>query len=115
MAARMLGVARRPVSAKPGAVSVEDLQLTRPLKGRHLDPPSAGERKLHDLLGRDGVVVGRRYVSGLMKPVGVEAIYRRPNTSTPARGHKIYPYLLRSAFCRIAYRSRLQRSSASTP
>jgi putative transposase len=27
--------------------------------------------------------------------MGVEAIYRRPNTSKPSPGHKIYPYLLR--------------------
>jgi putative transposase len=30
-----------------------------------------------------------------MKKMGIEAIYRRPNTSKPARSHKIYPYLLR--------------------
>jgi putative transposase len=27
--------------------------------------------------------------------MGLEAIYRRPNTSKPAPGHKVYPYLLR--------------------
>ena len=27
--------------------------------------------------------------------MGIEALYRRPNTSKPAPGHKIYPYLLR--------------------
>ena len=30
-----------------------------------------------------------------MKRMGIEALYRRPNTSKPAPGHKIYPYLLR--------------------
>ena len=30
-----------------------------------------------------------------MKRIGIAAIYRRPNTSKPAPGHKIYPYLLR--------------------
>jgi putative transposase len=43
--------------------------------------------------GRD---VGRRHVATLMKKMGVEAIYRRPNPSKPAAGHKIYPYLLRN-------------------
>ena len=28
--------------------------------------------------------------------MGIEALYRRPNTSKPAPGHKIYPYLLRN-------------------
>ena len=30
-----------------------------------------------------------------MKRMGIEALYRKPNTSKPAPGHKIYPYLLR--------------------
>jgi putative transposase len=39
--------------------------------------------------------VGRLHVSRLMKRMGIEAVYRRPNTSKPAPGHKVYPYLLR--------------------
>jgi len=61
----------------------------------HLDCPFAGARMLRDLLRREGVVVGRRHVATLMKRMGIEALYRRPNTSKPAPGHKIYPYLLR--------------------
>ena len=30
-----------------------------------------------------------------MQLIGLEAIYRRPNTSKPNPGHKVYPYLLR--------------------
>jgi putative transposase len=50
---------------------------------------------LRDLLRCEGVVVGRRHESTLMKRIGIEAIYRRPNTSKPAPGHKIYPFFLR--------------------
>lgn len=50
---------------------------------------------LRDFLAREGVEVGRRHVSTLMKRMGVESIYRRRNMSKPAPGHKIYPYLLR--------------------
>jgi putative transposase len=50
---------------------------------------------LRDLLRCDGVVVGCRHVSMLMKQMGIEAIYRRPNTRKSSSGHKIYPYLLR--------------------
>ena len=49
---------------------------------------------LRDLLAAEGVKVGRLHVSTLMKKMAIEAIYRRPNTSKPALGHKIYPYLL---------------------
>jgi putative transposase len=50
---------------------------------------------LRDFLGRDGITVGRRHVATLMKRMGIGAIYRRPNTSKPAPGHKIYPHLPR--------------------
>jgi putative transposase len=61
----------------------------------HLDYPFAGSRMLRDLLRGEGVAVGRQHVITLMRRMGIEAIYRRPNTSKPAPGHKIYPYLLR--------------------
>ncbi|RBO88502.1 integrase-like protein [Pseudochrobactrum asaccharolyticum] len=50
---------------------------------------------LQGLLTGEGFDVGRLHVTTLMKKMGIEAIYRRPNTSKPAVGHKIYPYLLR--------------------
>ena len=61
----------------------------------HLELPFAGSRMLRDLLHTEGIEVGRRHVATLMKRMGVEALYRRPNTTKPAPGHKIYPYLLR--------------------
>ena len=50
---------------------------------------------LRDLLRQEGVKVGRLHVATLMKRMRIEAICRRPNTSKPAPGHKVYPYLLR--------------------
>jgi len=50
---------------------------------------------LRDLLRQEGIEIGRQHVATLMKKMAIEAIYRRPNTSKPAPGHKIYPYLLR--------------------
>lgn len=67
----------------------------RRLDELHLDYPFAGARMLRSLLRREGVSVGRRHVTTLMKRMGISAIYRRPNTSKPAPGHRIYPYLLR--------------------
>lgn len=93
--ARALGVALSSVYYKPRPVSAEDLKLMRRIDELHLEHPFAGARMLRDLLQREGVVVGRRHVATLMKRMGIAAIYRRPNTSKPAPGHKIYPYLLR--------------------
>ena len=50
---------------------------------------------LRDMLMLDGEKVGRRHISTLMKKMGIEALYRKPNTSKRHPGHKIYPYLLR--------------------
>jgi putative transposase len=61
----------------------------------HLEFPFAGSRMLRGLLAAEGSKVGRRHVTTLMRRMGIEAIYRRPKTSKPAPGHRIYPYLLR--------------------
>ena len=67
----------------------------RRLDELHLQFPFAGARMLRGLLAAEGSKVGRRRVTTLMRRMGIEAIYRRPNTSKPAPGHRIYPYLLR--------------------
>jgi putative transposase len=93
--AKALNISRGSVYYKPRPVPPEDLALMRRIDELHLEYPFAGARMLRDMLGRDGFPVGRRHVATLMKRMGIEAIYRRPNTSKPAPGHKIYPYLLR--------------------
>jgi putative transposase len=60
----------------------------------HLSYPFAGSRMLRGLLWQQGLGVGRRHIKTLMRKMGIEAIYRKPNTSKPAPGHRIYPYLL---------------------
>jgi putative transposase len=76
-------------------VSAADLALMRRIDELHLEFPFAGSRLLRDLLAAEGSKVGRRHVKTLMKRMGIEALYRRPRTSQPEPGHKIYPYLLR--------------------
>ncbi len=93
--AKVLKLACSTVHYKPRPVSAEDLARMRRLDELHLDYPFAGARMLRSLLRREGVSVGRRHVTTLMKRMGISAIYRRPNTSKPAPGHKVYPYLLR--------------------
>jgi putative transposase len=76
-------------------VPAADLTIMRRMDELHLEFPFAGSRMLRDLLNQEGIDIGRRHVSTLMKRMGIEALYRKPNTSKPAPGHKIYPYLLR--------------------
>lgn len=93
--AKALGVSRSSVYYLPKPVSRSELALMRRLDELHLHYPFAGSRMLQRLLRAEGHNVGRFKVRSLMRKMGIEALYRRPNTSKPASGHKIYPYLLR--------------------
>lgn len=94
--AKLLKVSRSSVYYKPRPLSEEELKLMRAIDEIHLEHPFAGSRMLRDFLLRDGVRIGRRHMRTVMRRMGIEAIYRKPNTSKPAQGHKIYPYLLRN-------------------
>jgi putative transposase len=93
--AKILNISRGCVYYQSRPVSAQDLALMRRIDELHLEYPFAGSRMLRDLLNREGVEVGRRHVGTLMKRMRIEALYRKPNTSKPASGNKIYPYLLR--------------------
>ena len=93
--AKALRISRGSVYYLPRPVSATDLEIMRLLDRLHLDFPFAGSRMLRGLLAAEGCKVGRRHVKTLMKRMGIEALYRRPRTTKPEPGHKIYPYLLR--------------------
>ena len=93
--AAVLNISRGLIYYVPEPVSVAYLVVMRRIDELHLEFPFAGSRMLRDLLAADGSRIGRRHVTTLMRRMGIEAVYRRPNTSKPAPGHKIHPYLLR--------------------
>jgi putative transposase len=93
--AEALGISRGSVYYLPRPTPDADLILMRRIDELHLDYPFAGSRMLRDMLAQQGLEVGRRHVRTLMRKMSIEAIYRRPSTSKPAPGHRIYPYLLR--------------------
>ena len=92
--AELLDLSRSSVYYTPRPMPEQDLRLMRRLDELHLELPFYGSRKLADALQREGHAVGRRHVATLMRRMGIEAQYRRPRTSIPARGAAIYPYLL---------------------
>ncbi|UIF89112.1 IS3 family transposase (plasmid) [Cupriavidus necator] len=92
---KLVGIARSSAYYQPQPVSEADLKLMRRIDELHLEHPFAGARMLARLLRREGIQVGRRHVGTLMKRMGIEALYRRPNTSRKHAAHKIWPYLLR--------------------
>ena len=93
--AEVLRISRGSVYYLPRPVSMADLEVMRRIDKLHLEFPFAGSRMLRGLLAGEGCNIGRRHVKTLMKRMGIEALYRRPRTTKPQPGHKIYPYLLR--------------------
>ena len=93
--AELLGLSRSTLYYEPRPVPAAELAIMRRMDELHLDYPFAGSRMLRDLLRGEDVVIGRELVITMMRRMGIEAIYRKPNTSKAALGHKIHPYLLR--------------------
>jgi putative transposase len=93
--AKALNISRGSVYYLPRPISEADLATMRHIDRLHLEFPFAGSRMLKGLLAAEGCKIGRRHVKTLMQRMGIEALYRRPRTTKPEPGHKIYPYLLR--------------------
>lgn len=91
----LLAVARSTVYYQPVPAPQADLDLMRRIDAIHLERPFLGSRRIVDALGDDGVAVDRKRVQRLMQIMGIIALYPKKNTSRPAPGRRVYPYLLR--------------------
>ena len=91
---KLLYISRSGLYYQPRGISEEDLTLMKLIDRQYLATPFYGARKIAAWLKSQGRQVNRKRVRRLMRLMGIKAIYRRPRTSTPAPGHKIYPYLL---------------------
>ena len=92
----ILELARSTAYYTPKPTSPEDLALMRRMDELHLEYPFAGSRMLRDLIRNEGQPVGRQRIRRLMRQMGIEALYRKPNTSRWHAAHPVYPYLLRN-------------------
>lgn len=62
----------------------------------YTDIPFYGSRKMAvEVSRRLDQSVNRKRIQRLMRLMGLEAIYQKPNLSKPCPGHRVYPYLLR--------------------
>ena len=92
---RLLKVARSTLYYRPVPMSVDDLAVMRRMDELHLAWPFYGSRRMAAVLRREGWEVNRKRAKLLMKVMGIEAIYQKPNTSKGHPDHRVYPYLLR--------------------
>ncbi len=77
----LLCLARSTAYYRPREANETELALMRRMDELHLEYPFAGSRMLRDLLKLEGYEVGRKHVATLMKKMGIEALYKKPNTS----------------------------------
>ena len=92
---QLLEVSRSSANYTPQPTPEADLALMRSIDRLHLEHPFAGARMVRDLLRLRDFKIGRKHVATLMRKLGIEALYRKANTSRRYPGHQIYPYLLR--------------------
>ena len=93
---KLLGVARSSYYHKSERKwDLNDELLMQAIDRIYMEEPTCGSRRMLDELRLPGYKLGRDRVRRLMRTMGIEPIYPKPRLSTPAKGHKKYPYLLR--------------------
>lgn len=97
--AELLGLDRQAYYYKPTVNAAEEIRLKFQLNAIdeiYTERPYYGTRRMqHELERSYSISIGRDRIRHLMKRLGLEAIYPKPNTSKPSPGHAIFPYLLR--------------------
>jgi putative transposase len=91
----LLGIHRSGLYYAPVAESEQNLNLLRLLDEQYLITPFYGKLRLTKWLGKKGFQVNHKRVKRLMRIIGWQTIYRKPNTSWKNSEHKVYPYLLK--------------------
>jgi len=92
----LLGLSRSGVyRPKAPANDDADLLLMRRIDELFLAHPFLGSRRMAAMLRAAGAPINRKRVQRLMRQMGIAALGPKPNTSKPAPGHKVFPYLLR--------------------
>jgi putative transposase len=91
----LVGLARSGIYRPVRIANDDELAIMRRLDELFLAWPFFGSRRMTAMLRAEGWVISRKRVRRLMRVMGLRALGPKPNTSRPAPGHKIYPYLLR--------------------
>ena len=92
---KLVGVSRSSLYYRSVGPDQDDLDIMAKMDRQYLKTPFYGSRRMRVWLRSQGHYVNRKRVRRLMRLIGLETVYRRPNTSRPSPEHRIYPYLLR--------------------
>ncbi len=92
---QLLGLNRTGLYYRGRPESVEDVNLMRLIDEQYTRTPFYGYRRMTVYLRQLGLSVNHKRVRRLMRKLGLEAIYPKPNLSKPGKDHLTYPYLLK--------------------
>jgi len=92
----LLSISRSSFYYTPKGESEMNLALMRRIDEQFLETPFFGVRQMTWHLRNEDHRVNEKRVRRLMRLMGLMPIYQKPNTSKPAKGHKIWPYLLKA-------------------
>jgi putative transposase len=94
----LLGLPRATYYYVPVGESAQNLRLMRLIDEQYTKTPFYGCRRMTACLRRPphGYEVNHKRVQRLMQTMGLQAIYPKPRTTIAAKGHQVYPYLLRN-------------------
>ena len=91
----LVGLPRSSAYYAPVGESAKNLSLMRLIDELYTLHPFYGVRQITRRLRQLGHQINFKRVRRLMRLMGLVALGPKPNTSKPAPGHKIFPYLLR--------------------
>ena len=92
---QLLGINRSTIYYRGRVESNKDAELTRLLDAQYTLTPFYGYRRMTVCLQNSGYKINHKRVLRLMRKLGLEAIYPKPNLSKPNKEHLKFPYLLR--------------------
>lgn len=98
--AELLGISRSSIYYQPVPANPEDLTITKRIDEIYTEQPYYGVVRMTKQLKADRYDVGVKRVRRLMRHMGLEAVYPKPNLSGNANQHPVYPYLLRGVAAR---------------
>ena len=92
---KLLKIGRSSLYYAPVGFDAKTLELMNEIDRVFTKFPFFGSRQIAVYLPRNGFHAGRHRVRRLMGIMGLQAIYKGPNTSKKHPHHPVYPYLLR--------------------
>ncbi len=88
---KLVGVSRSSLYYRPVESDHEDLDIMAKMDRQYLQTPFYGSRRMSVWLRSQGHEINRKRIRRLMRLMGLETVYRRPNTSKPGPEYRTYP------------------------